>query len=237
MSRTQIILIIAGVLILFTGYQEAQLAGLAKEIPQELTLAELEENGPGDNAHLIVSDFVLCDWNFVYVKRRGRATEVWVPAVPLYGDYFQGIVEHTDETGNFPADFEYPALEDVRVLVKLTSVSNREELAAIAIQNTMQGVVISEVESLGSGEAEFLASKYPDVDFETCLIFEHGREPTTSGALTLFFAGGGLLVLLGTGLWLRSRRRDAEVSTYDEEGEFEDGVEDPEDGEALDAAR
>lgn len=248
MSRLQIILIIAGLMISYTGYQESQLAGLAAEIPQELTLAELEQNGPGDNAHLLVSDFVLCTWDYVYVEKRSSWSEVWIPAVPLYGEYFQGLLESTDETGYWPDDFEFPAPDDVRVLMKLTSASDEEAVDEIAALDTIQGMIINEIESLGSGEADLLAETYPNVDFDTCLIFEHGREPTSSDILMVYFVGGGLLVLLGLGLWLRSRRRDAEEydeeeyedtdedEGYEEEEEAEDGA-DNDDGERLDAAR
>ena len=72
-------------MLLFTAVQETRLLGLADAEPQAMTLAELAASGPGDNAHVLLSDVVLCDWDYVSTERRGRWTDVWLPAVPLDG--------------------------------------------------------------------------------------------------------------------------------------------------------
>ena len=54
MGRFVLVLIIIGAVLTFAGVQEMRLSSAAKPEPQEISCSELIENGPGDNAHVLL---------------------------------------------------------------------------------------------------------------------------------------------------------------------------------------
>ena len=68
---------------------------------------------------------------------------------------------------------------------------------AVADRETVQGMVVNEIESLDSEEKRILSESYPGIDFDRCTIFEHGRKPKGMGMIAAYIGGGGLLALLG----------------------------------------
>ena len=67
----------------------------------------------------------------------------------------------------------------------------------MADQDTIQGMVVNEIASLGSDEKKYLRQAYPGIDFARCWILEAGREPAGSGKMFALFGGGAALLLFG----------------------------------------
>lgn len=222
--RFKLFVALIGAVIVFKGWQEWKLAAIAKPTPASMTLAELSENGPGDNAHLVVGDFFLCSWDYVYSSYRGRWDEAWVPAVPLGGVLHQQILNGLDENGNWPEDQKMPVPEHVDVVFRLTSARNENDVDRIAMEDTLQGLVVSEIEDLDLEEKNLLQESYPGIDFEAVQIFEPGRRPKGVAAVYGMLGGGGVLGLGALAMlvpWRRGKRREDEV-----EGEFGDREQD-----------
>ena len=185
MGRFVLVLIIIGAVLTFAGVQEMRLASGAKPEPQEISCSQLIQNGPGDNAHVLLKDFLITP-AFVYeTGKSGNWKTVWVPAVP-----------HTTQA--IPSEF--------RVIVKSSRIRSEAELDALANQDTLQGLVMNKIASLGSKEKKILTQNYPKTDFDKVIILEHGRKPASAGKSFGMIGGGLVLAALGVMGIFRNRQ-------------------------------
>ena len=205
MFRILLVMVIGGAALVFAGVQEMRLAGSAKAEPQAISCAKLIESGPGDNAHVKMGDFLLSTGAICIQegKNGGKWQNVWVPAVPLNGAYHQKLVESIGADGKLAGPMPIP--DDIRVIVKSSKIGGEQQLETLADQDTLQGMVVNKIASLGSKEKKILAESYPGVNFDKCLIIEHGRTPASSGKSYGMMGGGALLSVLGVLGFFRSK--------------------------------
>lgn len=193
MSRIVVICIVIGCMLVFFGYQEMRLSRVAKETPQTIKCADLAAKGPGDNAHITLTDYDFTN-QFVYQSKSGGATwqKVYVPAIPQSGNLVELMKSH--------------ASPDIKVIVKSAKVHSEADLNALAKAGTFQGMVVNEIDSLGSDERKLLTESYPNIDFAKVWIVEHARHPSGSGKVFAFMGGGTTLAVAGVGLFLIGRK-------------------------------
>ncbi len=120
MTRILIAMIVVGGLMIYWGYQEMSLASKTEATAQTITCQDLSDSGPGDNANVQMSEFLLCTMSYVYEGVGNSDTTyktVWVPAVPLNGDYHQQLMTMIDGEGNLIGDPPMP--RDLGVLSRL----------------------------------------------------------------------------------------------------------------------
>lgn len=178
--------LVFGVMLAFYGLREMRLAVDASEAPQRLTLAQLAASGPGDNAHVVLTDFALCDGYVCIVKvgrfdkfitgsdpTRKRWEGVFVPLVPLTPELRQ-------RRARGEAVGRQPAPAHVRVLLLSYAVHGAADLDKLDTQPEVRGMVINSVKSLDSKTEPLLRELYPGTDFGNCLIFQQGRRPTAT---------------------------------------------------------
>jgi hypothetical protein len=220
-----IVIAIVGIGLIINGYREYRLASLAKVDPQQLALSKLLAEGPGSNAHLMLKEVYVCDNMFVYAynkeDERSTWTNVWVPILPEDGEYCQrlaGEYEALIAAGEFDADTgqltdvgrqrlnQFPQPSDIQIILKTSKVKNMAQLESMATINSFQGILVNEIESLGSEEKKLLQESYPSADFSSCYIFEEDRKLTGSdGQLAYLFFG--LCAVVGS-LAIMVRRTD-----------------------------
>jgi hypothetical protein len=190
MGRLKLALIIIGGVLLYFGYQEKRLAQVAKKAPQTIACADLAANGPGDNAHIVLTNYELAP-NFVYeAEGKGNSWKrVFIPAVPKRG---------------LLAVLRDEKIANPKVIIESRKVRNEAELPNLAKE--LQGMVINEIESLSGEQKKLLAESYPGADLNHCWIIEHGRKPAGGGFITGLLGGGIALVVAGIGLLLAGRR-------------------------------
>ena len=205
--RLKLILVIAGIACIFFGVQEIRLRSAADEIPQEITCADLEANGPGDNAHVVLSDFILCDFAYVYEEKNSKWSKVWIPAVPLGGEYHQQLLSMLDDQGNLTGELPMP--NNVSVIVKSSDVQSESDVELLSSRDTVQGVIVNVISSLGSDEKKILKDSYPSVNFDQCWILEVGRKPASMGKLAGFCLGGLALLAVGGVMFLQGSGKQA----------------------------
>lgn len=183
---------------LYYGSLQLELSKYAKPEPQHLSLAELAADGYGDNAHVVVSDFFF-GWNHVITYgRRGLVEAIYVPAVPLYGDYHERAMALIDAAGDGPVDVDALAPpQQIDVIVKLTDAHDADDVNEVGMLDDLPGVVINEIEELSSDQQEVLREVYPGLDFSECLILEYDRPASTAMQATLFMVGGAIVLLIG----------------------------------------
>jgi hypothetical protein len=93
MFRIKIALLVGGIVLVVFGVQEWRLSQEAKEAPQTISCGDLSAKGPGDNAHIVLTDGLLCGDSFVYEAKKNNPkwNTVWVPIVPKDGEYIEKI--------------------------------------------------------------------------------------------------------------------------------------------------
>jgi hypothetical protein len=207
MSRIKLLMVIGGVVMVYFGIQESRLANQASATPRMMTCAELAANGPGDNAHIGMSKFLLCEQAFVFEgsKRSEAYKTVWVPAVPADGEYVRTIRSMMQTIGKLDT---LPPPTDIRVLVKSKHVKNEAELTALAMRDRLDGLVTNQIESIGSKEKKILEESYPGIDFSRCYIVDHDRKPSST-AMLAGMIGGGIVLAIAGGCWTLTGMRKA----------------------------
>ena len=188
MRRIFFALLVIGGVFVFLGIQEYRLSKVAKADAQTITCARLAAKGPGDNAHVRLTEFEFTE-NYIYQEQK-RSTQwrtSYVPAVPprVLGD---------------------PAVRVVKVLIKSNKARNEDQLYALG-QAPIEGVVVNKIAALGSDERRLLKESYPDIDFDTCWIVEAGKAPASTGKLMGMIGGGAGLSIVAAGLLLVAAKR------------------------------
>ena len=190
----------AGVLIaaalVYGAFSEMSLGRGTDGGPKEITCAELGDLGSRANPHIEMTDFLLCEQSYVYKEEYGKWQAVWVPAVPFEGEYHERVADLLEQ--GVPDD-EIPPPDNIRVIVKLTSAKNEYDVSRVGEQETVTGMVINRISSLGSEEKKLLREGYPGIDFDRCWIVHVGRTPM-SGAVILGMLIGAI-VLFVISLW------------------------------------
>jgi len=204
-ARVKIGLIVVGCVLGYYGFKELKLNRTAQTVAQSLTCAQLLQSGPGENAHISMSDLLLCDFAYIYAEESGRWAGAWVPAVPMNGPYHTRVMELLEQ--GVP-EREIPMPKNIGLIVKLPDARGEDDVTTAAAQATLQGMVVNEIESLGSEEKRVLKESYPAVDFNACYIFEVGRRPAGAGKLFGLFGGGALCFVVVGLWWLFSRMGD-----------------------------
>jgi hypothetical protein len=198
---------IGGGALIWFGVKEYRLTRLARAEPQALTCRALQDGGPGDNAHVRLTDFVLLVDAFAVKSTNGSPLweNAWIPAVPVDGAFAK-------EWMDTPDGKRLPPPKDLRVLVQWGHGSELQ-FSYKPLPTVIQGTVINEIDALDDDVAKILADSYPGLDTGRCWILEKDRVPNSSG-VGYAMIGGGLLLILGAatgGLYAhRASQRKAE---------------------------
>ena len=194
-NRINLALVAIGCVLYFVGVQEARLASRANSQPQQITLANLLKSRPGGHIYLDLSGFVLRD-NLVYEAKSnaGPYTKIWVPADPIgqQGETLLPGVPIPMTSG------------PIKLIIKSTDHSSDVEIAALAMEGvngSVRGMLVNEIESMGGEEKKLLQTSHRGTNFDTCYIFEVGREPSGAIKVIAFFLGSIVFFLLG-GAWI-----------------------------------
>ena len=206
MGRILLAMLVGGGVLVFFGIQEMRLAKAAKAEPQSITAADLIKSGPGDNAHVVLTDFMMCQGAYVIEsdKKGGKWKGVWFPVVSVDSPYFEKLMGMLNPDGTLSGTPPVP--DDIRLIIKSKHVSGEGELSALADQRTLQGVVINKIESLGSKQKKILQESYPQVNFDNVLILEHDRKPAAAGKSFGFIGGGALMSCVGLLGFFKTRK-------------------------------
>jgi hypothetical protein len=194
MRFLNVILLITGALGLTFGYLEWRLSSSTKQEPQTIRCADLIDKGPGDNGHVIVTDFaVLTDSIVVERGSKNSPTwnDAWVPMVP----------KDQAKAGNSAQAF--------RLILYTHKAKNEQQLTALANEDKLQGTIIYDIKSLDAKTEKLLRDSYPGTNFESCLILDHDRQPLSPLVWGGHLAIGALslVALIGLFLWQRAAKK------------------------------
>lgn len=179
--------------------------------PVAADLAQLEQgNDPADN-HVLLGPHVACYYSGVYEYLTDRdhpkdpepdthVTSYYYPIVSTSDPSVREINRLIKEYGSLdevPDDVPIPPIEDFRVLVKTDRFDDVKSLPTTPVvrEEKLQGLVINRVASLDSDTKKYVRQSFPDIDFDTVLIVEEGRRPSS-----MLFARG--VTFAATLAWL-----------------------------------
>lgn len=199
--------VIFGIGALGYGYEEWTLSQVALAEPQQLSVSELTTEGWGDNAHIVLQEF-LCPDYFVYSdKGLGDGyKQIWIPAVPLDGPYQERLMAafEAEEAGAEAQDVPPP--DNILLIITSKDCRDDDALATLMDADTLQGMIVNEIDSIDRDTADLLTAEFPELDTEGVVIFESGRSPTSKDVI-LGSAAGGLVLLIGSLVLFLGRRR------------------------------
>lgn len=198
-ARLWVGVMLLGAVFIAKGFNFMRLNETSSAIPQEITCAELAENGPGDNAHVRMTDFILCDGYVVETGRFGGWDRAWVPAVPLGGKYHQRLIELAGPDGVIEG--KKPLPRRIRVIVEFPDATNEADLAAMGEQDAIHGTIINVIRDLDKETRDLIQRTYRAVDADKFLVLVAGESPPgvagvggdIAGGIALIFVGGFLL--------------------------------------------
>jgi hypothetical protein len=182
--------LVFGAMLGFYAWQQWKLFSQGDAVPQVISLADLERNGPGANIHVTVTDLVLAP-KYVVETKNNRWNRVWVPMFRSGQGEGRG---------------------DIKVVARNFDINDERQLEGLYHQRQLTGVIVNSVWGLASSELEYLQKNMPGVDFSSALVFDVGRSfPTRGGIAALIGATSGLIVaaLLAAGVWVFLKRRRA----------------------------
>ncbi len=208
MSKIQAIIsggvaIAIGVILLSEALKDSTIASIAKEKPQRITCKQLIAEGPKDNAHLILKDFVYCDNMFVTlteVDDNGRETDdfywkaIWVPLVPADDPWVQGFLAAREAGGD--AYDKYPPPSQIKIILKSKTVPKDDYFANLDKKTIIKGIVINEIEQISGEELKLLQDTYK-FDPQKVWLIEEGRALKSTSSLMGKYAIAGVLMLGG----------------------------------------
>jgi len=205
-GRGCLVAIILGGVLVFMGIREGRIRGRTNTVPQELTCEQLALHGPGDNLHVIMSDFYLMP-SYVYQEGAASWSGAWVPAIS-----FESYERHLAAQLNVPierlkeidedkiAEAEElldPGIMGFNVIVSLPKAQNEYDVEAAANSDSLQGIVLNDFSKLDSDTRNLLEDGYSNVDLDKCWILVAGREPKSAEATLGMLAGGAALCVAG----------------------------------------
>jgi hypothetical protein len=199
-TRIIIALLVGGGLLVFKGAQELMLASSASDAAQDITCADLGASGPGDNAHVRVTNFVSLS-NYVYRKSEsgGDWQTVWLPIAPP-NLVKVPMFKKAKNPHLIPKDWVDSS--QVHVLIKTHKVRGEGDVQDAMMRETVDGLVINKIEKLTDKERDLLREAYPLMDVDNVQIVEEDRKPQ-GGMGMMMLAGGIVLVLLGLAMMFR----------------------------------
>jgi len=175
-------MIIGAIAICVAGVRESKLSAKAKPEPTQVTLADLNQNGYGDNIYLTVTNVQPAsdEGELVYEERpegSGKFTKVWIPCKPA----------------GAPG-------KNSKFILYSTSAKDKAGIGQLLATTSHTGMVTNDIRKLGKDELDLL-NDIPGMNAGNATIFEVGRKPSGAGLVMLYFIGA-VLLLLGGLAWI-----------------------------------
>jgi hypothetical protein len=187
MTRFGLLVLVGAAFLGYLTYTEGTLAFQSSAQPEQISLQDLIARGPEGNGHVLLTQFVLCaDMVQQTEGKKSEWTGVWIPIIPI---------EEAD-----PRAADPPTPRNIKALIFSTNIRNEAGIRNRLAKPQVQALVTNRISSLADDTRKLLRQRYPQTDFDRCLIIQEGRQPFSRGIV--FFLGGGTFVALCLGIYL-----------------------------------
>ncbi len=209
-------IVAAAVLVFGGGYwikkkmDEDTLRSGAKSLPQQMSVVDLERDGPGNNIYIELADFA-AGGTYVY-ETKGNSKywqTVWIPLIARGSEYDKRLSALKEGDPMPPGPF--------RVILKSGHIVDERSLDRELASDSITGMVINDIEEMSGEERRLLEKHYPGVDIDRCWIFQDGRKPKPPGKGKL---PGAIMIVAGIALaawiiWSFVQARDRRERAYE----------------------
>jgi len=207
MMRYYVGAVLVGIFLVIVGIAGARRRANYNAEPQDITCAELVSNGFGNNSHVRLKDFYLCDFAFVYEETLSVWTKAWVPAVPR-GSEVHLAAEAALNSGKQAADL-LPS-RDIRLIVLLPNARSAEDVKRAGELQEIEGMIGSIVRVIDTETKQLMEENYPGLEYNNCYLLIKGGSPPSEMKNTLTLLVGALAALAGAYLAFREWRKSRE---------------------------
>jgi hypothetical protein len=180
LTRNMIVTFLVGAGGLYYGIQEWRLSRVVQDKPHEMTLAELIDKGPGENHHVMLSEFN-AGKQMEHVYQKYETT--WIPMT----------------TPN--------QLGPVRAFVRADKIYSDTDMNQFRRQGQVEGVVVNLIESVNGRQRQLLEEAYPGTDIEKSIIIDIDRHKKLGSKMLLAFSVGSVSMFLFVFLLLSKLRK------------------------------
>jgi hypothetical protein len=201
--RFRLLLIIGGIMLTYSGWQEMTLSRHAKDEPVEISTVDLESGKIPENCHVVVKDAVALYPSSVYHYKKSkystkapdestRITDALYPVISKKHPFFQALM--TGKTSDKQLE---EALSSFGVIVKTTSfgtVGGIPQQMKDGVQ--LQGLILNHIEKLDSKDEQLLRNSFPKLDPTKVVILEEARKPKGMLISIGMMVGGVILAIL-----------------------------------------
>lgn len=211
-TKIGLLVAVAGGVAAWMGWQECIVSRGAPATPTPVSLGSLETGTLLESNFIRLGQHVRMYSNSIYRYRKGSAreggnplpstpvTRTWYPVLSTEHPYIQAVLDLQDEYGaaeNVPDD-AWPRLTSFRVLVKSSEFRTVGDIPdENLIEDSIQGLVVSRIETLEDDEARLLRESFPGIDPRTVLLLEKDRRPASAARYLGLLGGGGAGLLVG----------------------------------------
>ncbi|MCI0356935.1 MAG: hypothetical protein L0211_00425 [Planctomycetaceae bacterium] len=218
--RIALLLVLGGGVLGYLGIQEYMVSSGAAAEPVAAELVKLEGGEAPANNHLRVGRHLALysECVFSYRKKRGddgppaETTSVSYCFYPILSPGHPFLIELKRLTEKFPKDVPpdvpIPSADSFAVLVKTHRFKTLGEIPKTPRpEESVQGLIINQISSLGKDEQQLLKERCPKADLSKVLILQDGRSPAPLWKWAGMIGGGGLLILVGIGMFFVGRKK------------------------------
>ena len=212
MWRIIIAVMIGGGALCFFGYQEYSVSAGTSSKALNVELLDIESGKAPDNNYIRLGPHYRVYAAAVYeyeanndneqVTEYTKVTQVYYPVYSVgspFGRQMDVLIKKYGSYDKFPDELpadEYLPTDNLSMIVKTDKYHRVGRLpTGMPRFEGIKGLVINEIESLGSEEKRLIESGFGEIDFSKILILEQGRKPTST-ALSLAMMGGGALLIV-----------------------------------------
>ena len=175
MLGTRMILFVGlcGLALIFQAFSECRRRDFGKDEPRVITAAEAIEKGPADNAHVVVTDFVLSD-EYFEVTNNDHATN-WIPVTAM--ETARAFYENARDPsqGGLPRQDLRFKPRSFRMIVKVPA-DDAKMLDAYTREN-LQGMLLASIHTVDAGTIKAFRKTFPAVDMKGIRVLELDAKP------------------------------------------------------------
>lgn len=217
MGRFILVLIVVGGVLGFEGIKELVLSEGTTSEPQDVEIKDLERGNIPFNNHVRVGKHVAVypaavfqyeqsSWFSGEPDRSTKVNYCYYPIVSTSHPLLRRLERLKRQYRGLENVPENVPLTDSRNIAMLVKTRRFKTIGAIpfTIETTAEvhGVVTNKVSSLGGDEAKLIKESFPNLDLDRVLILDVGRTPTSLAASLGMICGGGVLILIGVGIFI-----------------------------------
>ncbi len=240
MFRVMIVIMVLGGILFYFGYQEYAVGAGAGSQPKRVDLAKIEQGGKLDNTHVQFGEHMRLYYGIVYEYKNttgiapsgtDSVTKAYYPVISsehMFARRMRALLEKHGNIDSIPEE-QLPQIDKFKVLIKsgeYDTVGEVDRLPRVRESQSIEGLVVTSINSLDSEEESLIRQSFPSVDLDRMIILEKDRKPM-SVALSMGMMAGGVAMIAFPAIGLvvihKRGKADEQAALASAEGNFAGG--------------